>query len=98
MTHPRNTSARNTSARNPSRSAPTPAPATRGQLLEAARLGATVAASDLVGRPDDAGPTYASWRRLRRRADRQSRQLLRVAFDTGYGQAMQGAGTTPQSR
>ncbi len=82
--------------RHVSRSAPTPA--TRGQLLEAARLGATVATSDLLGRPDDAGPTYASWRRLRRRAGRQSRQLLRVAFDTGYGQAMQEAGATPQSR
>ena len=67
-----------------------PAPgsvATRGQLLEAARLGAAVASADLAGRPDDAAPAYASWRRLRRRADRRARQLLRVAFDTGYGQA-----------
>ena len=91
MTYPRHTSVGHTSRR-------TPAPTTRGQLLEAARLGATVAASDLLGRPDAAGPTYASWRRLRRRAGRQSRQLLRVAFDTGYGQAMQGAGATPQRR
>ena len=71
-------------------------PATAFQLLEAAELGATVATADLAGRPDDAAPSYASWRRLRRRAGRQSRQLLRVAFDTGYGQAMHGAGATPR--
>lgn len=73
-----------------------PAPtASRAQLLEAARLGADAAASDLSGRPEDASPAYASWRRLRRRAGRQSRQLLRVAFDTGYGRAMQTAASTP---
>lgn len=66
-----------------------PSPASRGQLLEAARLGAVVAGADLSGRPEDAAPAYASWRRLRRRAARQARQLLRVAFDTGYGRAMQ---------
>ena len=70
---------------------PAPAGATRGQLLEAARLGAAVAAADLADRPDDAASAYASWRRLRRRVGRQPRQLLRVAFDTGYGQAMQTA-------
>jgi len=75
--------------------APGARPATSGQLLEAARLGAAVAVADLSGHPSDAAPSYASWRRLRRRAGRQSRQLLRVAFDTGYGQAMQTAGATP---
>lgn len=69
--------------------------ATRGQLLEAARLGAVAAAADLAGRPGDATDAYGSWRRLRRRAGRRPRQLLRVAFDTGYGRAMQTAGATP---
>ncbi|HEU0102362.1 MAG TPA: hypothetical protein VFR07_08600 [Mycobacteriales bacterium] len=72
-----------------------PGAASRGQLLEAARLGAAVAAADLSGRPDDAATAYASWRRLRRRTDRRPRQLLRVAFDTGYGKAMHTAGATP---
>lgn len=71
------------------------APASRSQLLEAARLGAGVAVADLAGAPRDAAAHHASWRRLRRRSGRQSRQLLRVAFDTGYGRAMQGAGVTP---
>ena len=71
-----------------------PRPAvSRAQLLAAARLGAAVAAADLAGRPADAAPSYASWRRLRRRAPRQARQLLRVAFDTGYGRAVQASGT-----
>jgi len=72
-------------ARSPGR------PATRGQLLEAARLGATVAAADLRGEPQAATSAYATWRRLRRRADGPARRLLRVAFDTGYGRGMQGA-------
>lgn len=90
MTHPR----QRTPAQG--RGSPHPTPASRGQLLEVARLGAAVAAADLSGCPDGAAPAYASWRRLRRRAGRQSRQLLRVAFDTGYGQAMQEAGATPR--
>jgi hypothetical protein len=73
-------------------------PATRSSLLEAARLGAAVAAADLAGRPDDAAPAYASWRRLRRRADRRARQLLRVAFDTGYGQARAQSPSEPVRR
>ena len=63
--------------------------ASRRQLLDAARLGAAVAEADLSGRPEDAAAAYASWRRLRRRVGRQPRQLLRVAFDTGYGRRMQ---------
>jgi len=70
-------------------------PATPAQLVEAARLGAAVAAADLRGRPAEAAPAYASWRRLRRRTGRTSRQLLRVSFDAGYGRAMQSAGATP---
>lgn len=73
-------------------------PATRTQLLEAARLGGAVAAADLAGRPGDAAPAYASWRRLRRRADRRARQLLRVAFDTGYGQVRAQAHAQPVPR
>ena len=73
-----------------------PAPrASRSQLLEAARLGETVAHADLTGRPQDAAASYASWRRLRRRATTDTRQLLRVAFDTGYGRAMQTSGLLP---
>lgn len=77
---------------------PPRSPAARGaavgttQLLEAARLGACLAAADLAGRPEDAADVFASWRRLRRRVTRQSRQLLRVAFDTGYGRGVQEAG------
>jgi len=81
---------------SPARPAPPARPATARQLLEAAQLGGAVATADLSGRPDDAAPSYASWRRLRRRAGRQSRQLLRVAFDTGYGQAMRTGGATPR--
>lgn len=77
---------------SPSRS-PVAAPTSRGQLIEASRLGAAVAAADLTGRPEDAAAAFASWRRLRRRTGRQSRQLLRVAFDTGYGQARQAGGS-----
>ena len=74
----------------------TPRPgASRSALLEAARLGGNVARADLTGRPQDAAPAYASWRRLRRRASLDTRQLLRVAFDTGYGQQMQGSGLLP---
>ncbi len=74
-----------------------PAPrASRNQLLEAARLGETVARADLTGRPQDASPSYTSWRRLRRRASTDTRQLLRVAFDTGYGRAMQTSGLLPR--
>ena len=68
---------------------------TRAQLLRAARLGAAVARADLAGRPADAAPAYASWRRLRRRLPREPRQLLRVAFDTGYGRAVHASGALP---
>lgn len=85
-----------TSIRPPAHAHP-PAPrASRSQLLEAARLGATVARADLTGRPQDATSSYASWRRLRRRATTDTRQLLRVAFDTGYGRAMQTSGLLPR--
>ena len=86
MTSPRPLSSSPTGTAPPA-GHPAGARASRGALLEAHRLGAAVARADLAGRPDDAAPVYASWRRLRRRTDRQSRQLLRVAFDTGYGQA-----------
>ena len=80
----------------PNRHAPPPAPtASRSQLLEAANLGATVARADLTGRPQDATSSYASWRRLRRRATTDTRRVLRVAFDTGYGQTMQSSGLLP---
>ena len=69
--------------------------ATRDELLEAARLGALVAVADRSGRPADAGAAYVVWRRLRRRVGGPARRLLRVAFDTGYGRAMQGAHPTP---
>ncbi len=91
-----------TTARTTARTTPSPAPgadparATRAQLLEAARLGAAVAQADLAGEPGTSAAAYASWRRLRRRSPRRPRQLLRVAFDTGYGRAMQGAGATPR--
>ncbi len=58
---------------------------TRTQLLSAARIGADVARADLDGAPEAAATAMAAWRRLRRRADRDSRALLRIAFDTGYG-------------
>ena len=70
--------------------------ATRDELLEAARRGGLVAAADRAGRPSDAGRAYVSWRRLRRRVGGPARRLLRVAFDTGYGRAMQGAHPTPE--
>ena len=79
-------------ARPPSRA---PRDATRDELLEAARLGALVATADRTSRPADAGAAYVSWRRLRRRVGGPARRLLRVAFDTGYGRAMQGAHQTP---
>lgn len=63
-------------------------PSTRSQLLRAASLGATVAQADLSGSPQQASAAMASWRRLRRYADRDTRALLRMAFDTGYGQRM----------
>ena len=66
--------------------------ATAAQLLRAAQLGGAVAAADLAGHPEQAAPAYASWRRLRRRLPRESRQLLRVAFDAGYGRAVQASG------
>ena len=68
-----------------------PRAATRDELLEAARLGALVAAADRSGRPADAASAYVLWRRLRRRVGGPARRLLRVAFDAGYGRAMQGA-------
>jgi hypothetical protein len=60
-------------------------PATREQLLEAARLGASLAAADLAGSPVCARTAHASWRRLRRHHNGESRRVLRIAFDTGYG-------------
>lgn len=68
---------------------------TKSGLLSAARLGRDVAHADLAGRPADALPALASWRRLRRYAHRDTRALLRIAFDTGYGQAVQAAGGMP---
>ncbi|MGZ6792255.1 MAG: hypothetical protein ACXVFV_04830 [Mycobacteriales bacterium] len=62
----------------------------RVRLLRAAALGAAVAAADRQHDPAAASAALASWRRLRRYADRDSRALLRIAFDTGYGQAMTG--------
>jgi hypothetical protein len=61
---------------------------THDHLLSAARLGADVARADLAGSPQHASSAMASWRRLRRHADRDTRALLRIAFDTGYGQEM----------
>ena len=66
----------------------------RSQLLTAVRLGATTAQADLTGEP--APGTRARWRRLRRRSTTDGRALLRVAFDTGYGQAMQTSGRLPR--
>lgn len=62
--------------------------ATRDALLQAAALGGDAARADLADDQTASTQAFAAWRVLRRRADRQSRQLLRVAFDTGYGQAM----------
>ena len=70
--------------------------ASRSQLLAAASLGAAVATADLTGCPADAATAYAAWRRLRRRVDREARQLLRVAFDTGYGRAVHASGLLDQ--
>lgn len=61
---------------------------TRSGLLEAAAIGGAVARADLAGDAAAAAEAFTAWRQLRRRTNRQSRQLLRVAFDTGYGQAM----------
>ena len=61
----------------------------RSLLLRAARLGAEVARADLDDTPGKAATAMASWRRLRRYADRDTRSLLRIAFDTGYGRQMQ---------
>ena len=69
----------------------------RAQLLSAARLGSEVARADLAGHPESATGAYASWRRLRRYADQDTRALLRMAFDTGYGQTVQAAGVLPPS-
>lgn len=63
---------------------------TRVRLLHAAALGAAVAAADQHSDPAAASAALASWRRLRRYADRDARALLRIAFDTGYGRAMTG--------
>lgn len=62
--------------------------ASRTALLLAADLGGQAARADLADDTAAAASAFAAWRVLRRGADRQSRQLLRVAFDTGYGQAM----------
>jgi hypothetical protein len=62
--------------------------AIRTALLLAARLGGDAARADLSGDEAAAATAFAASRQLRRRTDRQSRQMLRVAFDTGYGQAM----------
>lgn len=66
---------------------------TRAHLLSAARLGADVARADLLGSPTQASSAMVSWRRLRRHADRDTRALLRMAFDTGYGRQMSDAVT-----
>lgn len=71
-------------------------PASREQLLEAARLGASVAAADLASSPACARTAYASWRRLRRHHNGESRRLLRIAFDTGYGRGFQTATHSPR--
>lgn len=76
-----------------SRPAP-PSTPNRSCLLAAARLGASTAAADLTGTPVPG--TRASWRRLRRRTTTDGRALLRVAFDTGYGQTMQTSGLLPR--
>lgn len=78
----------------PARPRTSPHPPHRSALLAAARLGATTATADLSGTP--APGTRASWRRLRRRTTTEGRALLRVAFDTGYGQAMQTSGLLPR--
>jgi hypothetical protein len=61
---------------------------TQIHLLRAAQLGAAVARADVAGTPDQASFHMGSWRRLRRYADRDTRAMLRVAFDTGYGRQM----------
>lgn len=62
----------------------------RSALLQAAALGGDAARADLAGDSAAAAIAFSAWRQLRRRTGRQSRQMLRVAFDTGYGQAMSG--------
>ncbi len=69
-------------------SAPRASAVSREALLEAAQVGGALAAADLTGDAEAAAAAFARWRRLRRRTDRQARQLLRVAFDTGYGRTM----------
>jgi hypothetical protein len=61
---------------------------TQTHLLRAAQIGAAWARADLAGAPDEAAVHMTSWRRLRRYADRDTRAMLRVAFDTGYGRQM----------
>lgn len=68
---------------------------TRSLLLRAARLGGDVAHADLHADPAAASAAMASWRRLRRHADRDTRALLRMAFDTGYGQRMSAGAPAP---
>jgi hypothetical protein len=62
---------------------------TQNQLLSASRLGGDVARADLAGSPQHATSAMASWRRLRRYSDRDTRALLRIAFDASYGLQMQ---------
>jgi hypothetical protein len=61
---------------------------TQTHLLRAAQIGAAVARADLAGSRDEAAAHMVGWRRLRRYADHDTRALLRVAFDTGYGRQM----------
>lgn len=65
-----------------------PRPATRDQLLRAAALGAAAATADLSGEVARARQAYAAWRGLRRHTGRDTRRMLRVAFDTGYGRGV----------
>jgi hypothetical protein len=61
---------------------------TQTHLLRAAQIGAAVARADRADLPSEAAAHMSSWRRLRRYADRDTRAMLRVAFDTGYGRQM----------
>lgn len=63
-------------------------PATSSALRSAARLGTATAEADLGGQPAAAADALARWKRLRARADGPGRQVLRVAFDAAYGQAV----------
>lgn len=88
MSTPLTTSTSRTRTHPPRPRRRAPGIATRDALLQAAALGGDAARADLADDPSASAQVFAAWRVLRRRADRQSRQLLRVAFDTGYGQAM----------